>query len=455
MSALKRAGFRLEGFEYVMAGEGVVLLRVAGKWDEEPSTCELVAGGHGERLTLEPLPQPPGDGDGVWRAAYSAPLRVIRGRSVRFELVPSGGMPTQLPRPVEHSAAPSKPRTFAALAGWRAARALARQDHTAELMRDVEREREARAAAQLAAEELRAALEETTAERSRLFAWMETNAAERVHLQGALAGERERVERECAHAVAEARSLAEGRAAAVSAVERRLTRMRKDLAAARERGAKALEVERERSRSVLAALRRDLALANERNAVLAQRADADRSELERVSAQLSETRTVAEGRLGGLKAAERRIAQVREVADRERTGRIAVARRFERAERTEAARRQEAAARTQAERDQAATNRERITALESLIARLRSGIEAGERRLAEAEAQAETVRSAIATAAAAPTAGGRAGTRRDDLDEGLERLSRLERQAVALRDEIHARLGTTPPADQESLFTPV
>ena len=454
MHALKRTGFRLERFEYLVAADDVVLLRIAGTWDGEPPACELVASGNGERLTLEPLPQPPGSGERTWRAAYSAPQRLIRHRSTLFELLPSGGAPARLPRPVEHSATPSRPRRFPALDGLRAARARAREDRAAELVRELEREREARAAAQMAAEELRAALQETTAERSRLFAWMETNAAERARLQEALAGERARVERESARAVAEAHSLAEGRAAAVKAIERRLARTRTDLAAARQHGAEALDRERERSRSALAALRRDLADANEQNAALARRADADRSELERVTAELSETRTVAEGRLRGLKAAERRIAQAREHADRERAGRVSTAQRAERAERTAATRRQEADARTRAEHDEAAANRERVAALESLVARLRSGIEAGERRLAEAEAQAEAVRSTIATAAAKPAAGGSADTLRQDLDQRLERLYQLERQAVALRDEIHARLGTAPPADQARLFAP-
>jgi hypothetical protein len=98
--------FTVEEFEYVEAGPGLALLRLAGVWaTEEPDgDVALVADVRGERLTLSALPAPQ-VARGSWRAAYSAPPELLRDEGARFELEPAGVAPIELPRPLAHSAA--------------------------------------------------------------------------------------------------------------------------------------------------------------------------------------------------------------------------------------------------------------------------------------------------------------------------------------------------------------
>jgi predicted nucleic acid-binding Zn-ribbon protein len=101
----QRPAFQVETFEYVEAGPGLALLRLAGTWraGDPPGGAELVVVSAGERVTLAPLPAPPaGDGDPLWRAAYSAPPDLLH---AAFELDPPAGRPIPLPAPVEHGAA--------------------------------------------------------------------------------------------------------------------------------------------------------------------------------------------------------------------------------------------------------------------------------------------------------------------------------------------------------------
>lgn len=93
--------FDVESFEFVEAGPGLALLRLAGALPDE---AELVAVADGGRVTLDPLPAPP-SADGVRRVAYSARVALVRDPSVRFTLVVNDAV-FELPSPVEHGTTP-------------------------------------------------------------------------------------------------------------------------------------------------------------------------------------------------------------------------------------------------------------------------------------------------------------------------------------------------------------
>jgi hypothetical protein len=102
--------FTVDEFEYVEAGPGLALLRLAGRWraGAPALAVPLVAVSGDERLTLPPLPAPPAS-DGTWRAAYSAPSEMLHDAAATFELEPPAGRAIELPRPVEHGAAALAP----------------------------------------------------------------------------------------------------------------------------------------------------------------------------------------------------------------------------------------------------------------------------------------------------------------------------------------------------------
>jgi hypothetical protein len=108
--------FSVEEFEYVEAGPGLALLRLAGTWaaGEPHGGVALVAAVRGERLPLSPLPAPQAAGD-FWRAAYSASPELLRDESATFELEPPSGAPIELPRPMPHGAAAAPERQVAAV----------------------------------------------------------------------------------------------------------------------------------------------------------------------------------------------------------------------------------------------------------------------------------------------------------------------------------------------------
>jgi hypothetical protein len=101
-----RPAFRVEEFEYVEAGPGLTLLRLAGTWQagDPPAEIALVAWSGGERIPLPALPAPAPD-DGSWRSAYSASEELLSDPAVAFELEPATGGPIPLPTPVEHGSA--------------------------------------------------------------------------------------------------------------------------------------------------------------------------------------------------------------------------------------------------------------------------------------------------------------------------------------------------------------
>jgi hypothetical protein len=97
--------FELDSFEYVEAGPGLALVRLAGTWAAgNPAEVSLFSVADGERTALPSLPAPPSDGD-VWRGAFSGTPELVRDASVRFELEAPGAGVVELPLPVEHGAA--------------------------------------------------------------------------------------------------------------------------------------------------------------------------------------------------------------------------------------------------------------------------------------------------------------------------------------------------------------
>jgi hypothetical protein len=103
---LATPAFEVETFEFVEAGPGMALLRLAGTWRAgDPPEAQLVVytGDDPEPVELEALPAPPAAG-GVWRAAFSTDPELLRDPSARFELEPPAGREIALPAPVERGA---------------------------------------------------------------------------------------------------------------------------------------------------------------------------------------------------------------------------------------------------------------------------------------------------------------------------------------------------------------
>jgi hypothetical protein len=105
----RRQDLRVESFEYVQVGTGLALLRLAGEWRADPPVgFRLLAIHGGVEEDLAPLPEPPGDGGGLWRAAFSAPGSVLEPRT-RFVLEAVDGRTFELPLPVERGAVAAAP----------------------------------------------------------------------------------------------------------------------------------------------------------------------------------------------------------------------------------------------------------------------------------------------------------------------------------------------------------
>ncbi len=96
-----RQDLRVESFEYVEVGEGLALVRLAGEWRADPPTGFRVLAGTDDLATL---PEPPGDGDGLWRAAFSASTEVLNPQT-QFKLETEDGRVVDLPLPLERGVA--------------------------------------------------------------------------------------------------------------------------------------------------------------------------------------------------------------------------------------------------------------------------------------------------------------------------------------------------------------
>ena len=103
----RREDLRVESFEYVAVGPGLALLRLAGEWRAAaPAGARLLATPpDGAEEELAALPEPPGDGSPLWRAAFSADSALLGGH-VRFRLEADDGRAVELPQPVERGVAP-------------------------------------------------------------------------------------------------------------------------------------------------------------------------------------------------------------------------------------------------------------------------------------------------------------------------------------------------------------
>ena len=97
----RRHDFRLDSFERVEVGPGLALLRLSGRWRAGTSDgVRLVATVGGAAEELPQLPDPPPDGSGLWRAAFSADVDVLDD-GVDFQLQRADGPPIPLPGPVD------------------------------------------------------------------------------------------------------------------------------------------------------------------------------------------------------------------------------------------------------------------------------------------------------------------------------------------------------------------
>lgn len=132
--------FELELGEYVTAGGGVALVRIAGRWRanqlmpvEAPRLC---AAAGSETAVVQPLPDPTAPEPAAslagepWRAAFSLPLALVTDEHAAFWLE-GGGARVSLPRPLEHG----EERATAASAGRPAPTVVRRRRRLGALMR--------------------------------------------------------------------------------------------------------------------------------------------------------------------------------------------------------------------------------------------------------------------------------------------------------------------------------
>jgi hypothetical protein len=398
--------FEVESFEYVEAGPGLALLRLAGSWGagDPPDDVALVAWSDGERVPLSPLPAPPAGG-GAWRAAYSASPDLLRDTGTAFELEPPAGRSIPLPAPVEHGAvqaaaeeppAPALPpaleppadppppqRPPARLFGRRrAAPPAPRQPEShAALSEALAAEQEARRAAELTAAEERARaqhadavvaeeLRSTVGKTQELIARIDGYEHKRVTFEVEL----DAVRRTHADLLAEAR---EGYALELQALREQLDAAQSELAAALEELAardEHLDTLHKAHSLELGAARRQRDAAEERQGTLEQ--------------QLADERAGADALRARLEDRESLIERARA----------------------------EAAQATQESAD-----------LHAAVARLRDAIAARARDAAASKRRFVRDPDALARA-------------REELRRDAERIAALERQAETLRDAIHSQL---------------
>src|SRR5436309_2309567 len=103
------ARFELEGFERVDATAERALLRVNARMGGNGGSPPALVVDDGQQLhRLTPLPSPPGE-PGALRAAYSAPVALLAGRTA-FALELASGEMVDLPAPARRRTAPGRRR---------------------------------------------------------------------------------------------------------------------------------------------------------------------------------------------------------------------------------------------------------------------------------------------------------------------------------------------------------
>lgn len=115
MRRFRRQELRVESFELVEVGPGLALVRLAAEWRSEvPSSVTLIAVRGGVEEELPALPEPPGDGGGLWRAAFSAQEDVL---DASFWLQADDGrsiaLPALVPRAPQRKPTPAAARSRA------------------------------------------------------------------------------------------------------------------------------------------------------------------------------------------------------------------------------------------------------------------------------------------------------------------------------------------------------
>ncbi len=361
--------FTVERFEYLEAGPGIVLLRLAGFWSEADPPADTaylsVTGGDREMVELSALPAPKGGG-GAWRAAYSAPARLLDDPLATYELELERGPAILLPAPVRRG--PAEPQ------------APATDDHESGELAD-----------------------EVQGTAAGFFA----RRREHEQLKSSLAAEREG-RREAERAAADERARA----------ERAEASLRAELHDAVERASELLnriddyQDSREQFPEETEALRRELEAAKRETATANEQVDVAH---EAHALELGAARRQRNAALERQEELERKLAAARAEVE-------AQAMRLDaRGDSLERARAEAAVALEESDELQAATTRLR----DAIVARAEADARSGGR-----------MRSADELAVT-----------QEELQDGVDRLAELERQAEALRDAIYAQL---PPRPGES-----
>jgi hypothetical protein len=388
--------FTVEEFEYVEAGPGLALLRLAGVWRAGAPLVEvaLVAVSGDEFMTLPPLPAPPA-GEGMWRAAYSADPQLLSDPATTFELDPPAGRPIPLPRPLAHGS------------------------------------RATGAAGPAPVAPSPVAVDESPV--SRLFGRRRQPPAEpesHASLSAALAAERQ-ARHEAERAAAEERARAQ-RAEAVLAEELRSTVGKTEELIERIDGYEHSRVSFEDELDAVRGTHADL---------LAETEDEHRKELRAVREQLREAQRELALAQEELDAANHHVDTLHEAHSLELTA--------ARSQRDDAEERQATLERQLAQARQSAEEvRGRLEDREDLIERARAEAAQANTESAELQAAVAHLRDAVAARAREAATARRRFVRdpegldrsREELRRDAERIAALERQAEALRDAIHSQL---------------
>jgi hypothetical protein len=390
--------FQVEKFEYVEAGPGVTLVRLAGSWTvgEPEGEVGLVAWVAGERVALSTLPAPPA-GDVSWRAAYSAPPELVHDPAAEFELEPPDGPAIRLPAPREHGS--PEPAPEAAAAEWPAREATPPERRPSSRLFG---RRRSTPGARSDRADLRALL---TAEREGRQTAERIAAEERARAQQAEA----MLAEELRSTVGKTEELIER----IGGYEHSRVSFEEELDAVRRTHADLLAEAREEHALELHAIRDDLEITQrELSAALAD-LDAANDHVD----TLNEAHSLELGAARSQRDAadERRAALEEELAE---------------------------------ERADVESLRAQLEDRESLIERARAEAAQAIEETAELHAAVAHLRDAIAARARDAANAGRRFARspeglersREELRRDADRIAALERQAEALRDAIHSQL---------------